>query len=128
MNIFRIIVAGSRDFNDYNLLERTLLEYINTLPEDSFFEIVSGHARGADALGEKFADKNDFSKAVFPAKWDEYGKRAGYIRNSEMAKYASEKNGVLFAFWDGKSKGTKHMIGLGNKSGLDVHVVKYGDD
>jgi hypothetical protein len=42
-----------------------------------------------------------------------------------MAKYAAEKIGVLFAFWDGKSKGTKHMIDLAYQYGLDVHVINY---
>ena len=44
-----------------------------------------------------------------------------------MAQIASEEDcyGVLIAFWDGESKGTKHMINLAEKYGLEVHVIKY---
>lgn len=63
----------------------------------------------------------------FPANWAAFGKRAGYIRNEQMAKYAVEDGscGMLIAFWDGKSRGTKHMIDLANKHGLKVHVVSF---
>ena len=131
MKELRIIVAGSRDFNDYQLLSDTLMKYLedmdntDTVDSPSQVKFISGTARGADVLGEQFAYTWEYEVKRFPADWDALGKRAGYVRNAEMAKYASEKTGVLFAFWDGKSKGTKHMIDLANKYGLEVHVVKY---
>ena len=124
--MIRIIIAGSRTFQDFHLLETKLKEYMEqkqlSLAE---IEIISGTANGADRLGERFADKYGIPCSQFPANWDKYGKSAGYIRNNEMAKYAAEKTGVLFAFWDGTSKGTKHMIDLAKKQGLDVHVVQF---
>ena len=39
---------------------------------------------------------------------DVHGKKAGYLRNVDMAEYAD----ALVAFWDGKSKGTGHMIDI----------------
>lgn len=127
MKEIRIIVAGSRDFDDYSLLKRTLKEYINGLDiaDLSQVVIISGAARGADTLGEYFAYDYQIAVRKFPAKWDEIGKRAGWVRNAEMAKYAAEKHGVLFAFWDGKSRGTKNMIDLANRYSLEVHVVNY---
>ena len=62
-----------------------------------------------------------YSVKEFPAQWNEFGKRAGYIRNEEMAKYAD----ACVAFWDGESKGTKHMIDLANKHKIEVRVIKY---
>lgn len=123
----RIIVAGSRDFNNYGLLKLTLKEYIESLGivDLSQVIIVSGAAKGADTLGEHFAYDYGIDIRRFPAKWDEFGKSAGIIRNCEMAKYAAEKYGVLFAFWDGKSKGTKNMIDLAKRYGLEVHVTNY---
>ena len=52
---------------------------------------------------------------------------AGYVRNAEMAKYAVEDDniGVLVAFWDDVSKGTKHMIDLANRYGLEVHIINF---
>lgn len=127
MKEMRIIVAGGRDFDDYELLKHTLKKYLEELDivDLSQIVIISGAARGADTLGEHFAYDYEISVHRFPAKWDELGRRAGWVRNAEMTKYAAEKHGVLFAFWDGKSRGTKNMIDLANRYGLEVHVVDY---
>ncbi|MCC2832102.1 DUF2493 domain-containing protein [[Clostridium] innocuum] len=117
----RIIVAGGRDFNDYDLLSSVLTEYMASCEA----VIVSGTAKGADRLGERFASDSGFEIRRFPADWDKHGKSAGIIRNREMADYAGEAIGVLFAFWDGKSRGTKHMISTAKKRGLEVHIIKY---
>lgn len=89
--------------------------------------IVSGTANGADKLGERFAREFSLNLKRFPANWDKYGKSAGYKRNAQMAKYASDSlsKKVLIAFWDGKSSGTKHMINLAKERNLEVHIVRY---
>ena len=121
----RVIIAGGRDFDNYTLLEKECYAILCGLGDKSDIEIVSGCANGADKLGERFA--NDFVLKVikFPADWDTYGKSAGYKRNEQMAIYAKEQDGVLVAFWDGKSKGTKHMIDLARKHKLIVHIINY---
>lgn len=58
---------------------------------------------------------------IFKADWDKHGKAAGFKRNTEMAKYAD----ALIAFWDGKSKGTKHMIDTAKSHNLKVRVIAY---
>ena len=116
----KIIVAGSRDYTNFEKVEYELMMYfkVNELHRADV-EIVSGCAKGVDTLGIQFAEKYGLKLTKFPADWDKYGKSAGYRRNAEMAKYAD----VLFAFWDGKSKGTQHMINLANDNNLDVHVI-----
>ena len=127
----RIIVAGSRGFYDYQLLSDTLMDYLaemddkDVVDNPSQVKFISGTCRGADVLGEHFAYTYEYEVVRFPAAWDIYGKSAGYRRNVEMAKYASEAYGVLFAFWDGQSRGTKHMIDLAKRYGLEIHVVNY---
>lgn len=119
--MFRVIVAGGRTFGDYELLKRKLdSALVNRVAEG--ITIVSGTARGADQLGEKYAKERGYEIASYPADWDQYGKSAGYIRNKEMAQNAD----ALMAFWDGESRGTKHMIDLAHKHGLKVLVVNYG--
>lgn len=116
----KIIIAGGRDFNDYHMLK----SYVCSLIKDNNIEdveIVCGMAKGADLLGERFAREFHYNIRYFPAEWNEYGKSAGCIRNNHMAAYAN----LLIAFWDGTSKGTKHMINSAKKHGLRVHVVKY---
>jgi hypothetical protein len=128
----RIIIAGSRDFNDYEYLKNNcnevLSHYFLSGAIDSDLTnvmIISGNARGADALGERFARENRIGCKLFPANWESYGKSAGYRRNMEMAKYAKIDDGILIAFWDGLSRGTWHMINLAKKMGLQVFVFEY---
>jgi len=116
--MFKVIVAGSRNFNNYEFLKNTL-NYL--LINQNNIEIVSGTANGADKLGEMYARKLHLGLKQFPADWDQYGKRAGYLRNEQMAKYAD----ALVAFWDSKSVGTKHMIDLAGKYKLLVRVINY---
>ena len=127
----RIIVAGSRNFDDYSIVVDTLIKFFNEnkmlAPDIAKVEIVSGTARGADRLGERFAKEYGCELKQFPADWDKFGKPAGMIRNKEMALYASNdsnKDGILIAFWDGLSRGTKAMIDIANKTGLEVIVVR----
>lgn len=115
----KIIVAGGRDFSDWDLLEQEL-DYLYGL-FNSPLDVVCGEARGADSLGKKWALENSLTVHSFPADWDKHGKSAGYVRNAEMADFA----GSLVAFWDGKSRGTKMMIDLALKKGLLVKVVRY---
>ena len=131
MKELRVIIAGSREFNDYELLKKFAIEIITKktmLPD--LTRIVSGGARGADTLGERFANEMGLEITRFIPDWDGLGKRAGYVRNAEMAKFAVEDNndGLLIAFWDGKSRGTKHMIDLAKRYGLEVHVVNYKEN
>ena len=131
MKELRVIIAGSRDFNDYELLKKSAIEIITKktmLPD--LTRIVSGGARGADTLGERFANEMGLEISRFIPDWDGLGKRAGYVRNAEMAKFAVEDGnyGVLIAFWDGQSRGTKHMIDLAKRYGLEVHVVNYKEN
>lgn len=113
----KLIIAGGRDFNDIGLMKATLDTYYT----GRFLEIVAGGARGADSLGEQLAILGGVKFTKFPAYWDKYGKSAGYRRNVEMANYVNE----LLAFWDGKSRGTKHMIDIMSKLGKPVRVVNY---
>lgn len=80
-------------------------------------------------MGEQFAIEENYLVSKFPAMWGFYGKKAGYLRNVEMAQFAidNRNKGLLVAFWDGKSKGTKWMIDIAKRYGLDVEVVQYVD-
>lgn len=122
----RIIIAGSRIFNDYEYLNKQLTKFIKSHP-DRRFTIVSGAARGADQLGERFAREKCILLKRFPAEWDKFGRSAGYIRNVQMLDYISKSDceGYVFAFWDGKSKGTQHMIKSARKAGIDVKIYQF---
>lgn len=117
--MYKVVVAGSRGFNDYALMETSLVHFLHG-KRPSEVMIVSGTAKGADRLDEKFAKEKGCFLKLFPADWDAYGKSAGYRRNADMAKYAD----ACIVFWDGISKGTKHMIDLAEREGLELKIIK----
>lgn len=131
----RIIIAGGRDFNDYQLAEREFILCTDNLQSHQV-QIVSGGAKGADTIGEALHVKYNTNLAVFPAQWEvlggvpcvigyrngkAYNKLAGINRNKLMAQNAD----MLLAFWDGKSKGTKNMIDEAKKLKLEIKIVGY---
>jgi len=97
----KVIIAGSRNIIDYDLVVEAI-----TKSKFKIGTVVSGHARGVDLLGEKWANLNQIPRDLYPADWDTHGKKAGFLRNAVMADYAD----ALIAVWDGESKGTKDMI------------------
>lgn len=115
----RIIIAGSRTFTDYELLCTKMDRICSNLGDE--VEVVSGGARGADLLGEKWAKGRGHPVKLFPAEWDRFGHSAGYQRNKLMAAYATH----LVAFWDGKSRGTQHMIECAIHHHLGIRVVRF---
>jgi len=115
----KVIIAGSRSFRNYSFLTSKLDLLFSRCTEE--IEIVSGTARGTDTLGEHYAHAKNLKLHKFPAAWNFNGRSAGYIRNEKMAKFSD----ALVAFWDGKSRGTHHMIDLAKKHSLRVRVVRF---
>jgi hypothetical protein len=112
----KTIIAGSRD-----LIGFTGLAEVEKAISDSDFditEVVCGCAKGVDELGLIWGTNHDIPVKRFPAQWNKFGKSAGPQRNIEMARYAN----ALIAVWDGRSKGTAHMIKVAKMQGLKVHV------
>jgi hypothetical protein len=118
---FKLIVAGSRDFNDYDLMCRVLMAMGDVEFADKQVSIVSGMARGADMLAVRFAKEHNVALHKFPANWTGLGKKAGFIRNTQMGTFAD----ALLAFWDGKSRGTSHMIDYMGQINKPVHIIYF---
>ncbi len=118
--MIKVIVAGGRDFKDAQLMETKLDKILSNYNRDEIV-IISGRAKGADRVGEEYAQRNSIPVEEYPAQWDLYGTSAGYIRNTEMANNATH----LVCFWDGKSRGTKNMIDIAKKRGLPTRVILY---
>lgn len=131
----KVIIAGGRDFRDYRKLEKECDNILYThFVDETEIEIVSGgqvsidpatkEKFGADYYGEIYGKECGFPIKRFPADWGKFGNYAGPKRNKEMAEYASS-DGLLIAFWDGKSRGTKNMIEEAMKLNLEVHIINY---
>lgn len=110
----KVAVVGSRSFIDYQFLEQVLNTYSN------IEVIISGGASGTDSLAGIYAKKYNIPLKVFFPNWDEYGKRAGAIRNKEIVDACDE----VIAFYNGTSKGTKITIDLANKANKKVTIIK----
>ena len=104
----RIVVAGSRTFDDYEIAKSVIADCLKTFEGEHTFIFLSGSCKGADALGERYAKEQGYKTELYPADWARYGKGAGPKRNEEMAKNCD----AVICFWDGQSRGTKSMIEL----------------
>ena len=121
MKNYCVIIAGGRSFNDYKLLAAKCDNILAQKRNTHQIVVISGTARGADTLGELYAQERGYELRRFPADWDGLGNRAGYVRNCQMADNAN----ALIAFWDGKSPGTRHMIEIAHERHLAVRVIRY---
>ncbi len=102
----RIVVAGCRDYDNYEEAKRYIDFCINRIKNEYELIFVSGDCRGADKLGERYAIENGYAVERYPADWKKYGRSAGPKRNEKMAEIAD----YVICFWDGKSCGTQSMI------------------
>ncbi len=116
--IIKVVIAGCRDYDNYNEAK----EYIDFYPsgerEANEIIVISGCARGADVLGERYAEENGFQVEKHPADWKKYGRSAGPKRNKEMAQVAD----MVVCFWNGKSRGTKSMIEYAKEFGKPIKI------
>ena len=121
----RVLVCGGRNFHDMDLLKRTIDTvhgFVDCNPkacEDNITTIISGHARGADQLGESYATQMGIGLEVYRAEWDIYGKSAGYKRNMRML--VEGQPDLVIAFPGGR--GTAMMVRIAKEADVDVMEV-----
>ncbi len=128
----RVLVCGSRTFQDRAHLEAVLhglcyVYYGNWVfgEDDKEFIVIQGGARGADELADQWADSVRTEVLEFPADWDRYGKRAGYVRNQQMLDEGQPD--LVVAFVDKplpESRGTAMMVDIARKAGIKTIVVE----
>lgn len=111
-----IVICGSRKFNDF---KRFKFEMDDILQDKEEVILVSGGAKGADSMAENYADRYGYEFYEIPADWNQHGKKAGMLRNIQMLEIAH----MVVAFWDGRSKGTKHMVDQCKKRNIQIQVI-----
>ena len=79
---FRIAVTGGREFDDYELLDLALRAIKDILGTN--VALAHGDARGLDHMAEDWALNNGWVVDPYPANWQDYGKRAGNLRNQQI--------------------------------------------
>ena len=129
-DICRILVTGSREFDDYStmcieiggVMARRMATAERPYPK---IIVVHGGARGADTLAQRAAEAFGMQTERHPADWETYGKRAGFIRNAEMVALGAD---LVLAFYKqgAGNKGTDHCARLAEKAGLPVRRITDG--
>lgn len=110
----KVAVIGSRNFSNYNLLKAILDEIFIT-------QIVSGGAKGADTLAERYAKENKIPTKIFLPDWNKHGVSAGFIRNTDIINDAD----YVVAFWDNKSNGTRDSINKAKIANKEIIIIKF---
>ncbi|MBQ6708862.1 MAG: DUF2493 domain-containing protein [Clostridia bacterium] len=116
----RIVVAGCRDYYNYEEAREYIDFCINRIKNEYELIFISGDCRGTDQLGERYAIEHGYAVEHYPADWKKYGRAAGPKRNEKMAEVAD----YVICFWDGKSRGTGSMIKYAERYGKELKV-KY---
>ena len=114
----KILICGGRDYKDQKTVDKAMDHAVRHINPDDI-TVISGHARGADQIGEAWAKSRDLSLDLYPAKWETYGKSAGFKRNIQML---DTKPDMVVAFPGGK--GTAHTVRNAKERGIDVMEVQ----
>jgi len=119
---FRVLVTGSRDWDDDPLLCITLAMAVQEAPAGARPVIVHGACpRGADNTADIWARNHRLVIERHPADWDQFGKAAGFRRNAEMVAAGAD---LCLAFIKDGSRGATHTAGLAEKAGIPVKRYK----
>lgn len=117
--VLKFAIIGSRKFGN--------LEKIEEVIEDQIFPLVklghdvmvfSGGASGVDTYAKLYCDNLKIPFTVFEAEWNKWGKGAGFRRNLKIILNSD----IVFAFWNGDSKGTAHSIKLAYKHQKELMI------
>jgi len=118
---FHVIIAGSRSFSNVELMKEKCDSILSNKLDSHDICIISGTAGGADQCGERYAAERGFKILRFPANWSAYGRQSGMIRNAEMLQAAD----AAIVFWDGISRGSKHMIDITRLKNKPLRVILF---
>lgn len=113
-----LAIVGSRWYNDYSSF-KTYLEKAITILNIEFNKIISGGANGPDRMAIRYAKEKGIEWTEYPAEWNRYGKKAGFIRNTTIVENAT----YVLAFWDRKSSGTFDTIEKCAMFNKEVHII-----
>jgi hypothetical protein len=119
---YRILVTGSRNWDDEHAIEKVLHNAFITAGSRMDTVLVHGGARGADTIAAALWSRQGLPTDEFPAQWNLYGKTAGYLRNREMVLSGPS---ACFAFIRDNSPGTSSCIELARHFGIPTYVFEY---
>lgn len=117
-----MLVTGSRDWDDIETIARALVE-VDVECRGNVTLISGACPTGADHLAEVYAHMYGWRIERYPADWEKYGKRAGFIRNSDMVE--NQAPDLCIAFIKDNSKGATMTLELARKKGIETVLHEY---
>lgn len=120
----RILITGSRDWSDFEMIRNALQGDVMRNPDNQFLLVSGACPTGADRMCEDAAQWLGLRIERHPADWKRYGKRAGFVRNAEMVNLGAD---ICFAFIRNGSKGATHTAGLAEKAGIPLERYELND-
>lgn len=117
-----VLVFGGRDYPDEKCV-RAVLSILYVQYGDRLCVIHGDCKTGADKFADKWCEDHGITPLKFPADWNKYGRAAGPIRNSEMAKQPID-SAIRFGGGKGSADMTSKLVG---KLKLISHYDKNGD-
>lgn len=113
--------GNSRAFSDYGLMRDRCDVLLSNKMGTHDVVIISGTALGADRMGERYAANRGLKTMMFKPDWEQFGKKAGFIRNALMLDNAD----AVVVFWDGSSRGSQHMMTIAKNKGTPLRVILF---
>ena len=107
----KALIVGSRSITEFDL---------SKIMTPDMEMIISGGAKGVDALAERYADEHKLSKLIMRPRYDRYGRAAPLKRNEQMVDMAD----VVLVLWDGVSRGAQYTIRYAEQKGKPITVIK----
>lgn len=143
----KLLVCGSRYWTNKLFIDATLNHFQASLDKPEELQIIEGECIGADEMAGDWAEQmgvpiitrepwiavrpnrrcsvsvNNGARRGFPALWHIYRHAAGPIRNKEMLTVG--KPDVVMAFHNDieNSAGTKGMLNISEKAGVETILV-----
>lgn len=115
----KLAIVGGRTFKSYPLLCKEVKKFCgDVMPE----LIVSGGARGADRLAERYAKENQIKMKVLKPDWTK-GRRSGLTRNTDIVNASTH----VIAFVMPESRGTWDTIKKAQRKGIPVKIIRINN-
>ncbi len=118
--IKRIVVVGSKKYNDYEEAKHYINHCIANIKEGNTFVFATCGCEGAEMLAERYAKENGYEIEIYPTLWETFGSAGGAVRNKQMFNSSD----LIICFWDGIIGETCSVMDYAELIGKEVQILR----